>query len=333
MTITRRDSIKRGFAALSTLALGEMILLAPEDANAQLFGPPKDRPLYGKRKAERRTNGKGRLKNDYSKAVIKKGVCLNCSTVCGIQGYVIDGKLVKIGGNPLDPNNGKSLCAKGQSGPTINDYADRLQFPLKRVGKRGEGKWQRITWDEAYNEIAGRIRVAIDQGKPEEVAIQIGRSRIAEEMTRFLNAIGSPSLFNHRSLCSSNKRAANYASLGETDWESPDFERSKYILNFGSNFYEAHQGAIHAAKRIIKGRFDNGAKLVTFDVRMSNTAGRSDEWIPLNPGSDGAMALAMGNVIMQANLHDAKWLDTWSNINAAQLKEWISRYTPEWARA
>ena len=333
MTVTRRDSIKRGFAALSTLALGEMILLAPEDANAQLFGPPKDRPLYGKRKAERRANGKGRLKNDYSKAVIKKGVCLNCSTVCGIQGYVIDGKLVKIGGNPLDPNNGKSLCAKGQSGPTINDYADRLQFPLKRVGARGEGKWVRITWDEAYNEIALRIRKAMDEGKPEEVAIQIGRSRIAEEMTRFLNAIGSPSLFNHRSLCSSNKRAANYASLGETDWESPDFERSKYILNFGSNFYEAHQGAIHAAKRIIKGRFDNGAKLVTFDVRLSNTAGRSDEWIPLNPGSDGAMALAMGNVIMQANLHDAKWLDTWSNVNAAQLKEWISRYTPEWAES
>ena len=296
MTIQRRDAIKRGFAALSTLALGEMILLAPEDANAQLFGPPKDRKLYGKRKAERRANGKGRLKNDYSKAVIKKGVCLNCSTVCGIQGYVIDGKLVKVSGNPLDPNNGKSLCAKGQSGPTINDYADRLQFPLKRVGKRGEGKWVRITWDEAYNEIAGRIRVAMDQGKPEEVAIQIGRSRIAEEMTRFLNAIGSPSLFNHRSLCSSNKRAANYASLGETDWESGDFERSKYILAFGANFYEAHQGAIHVAKRIIKGRFDNGAKLVSFDVRLSNTAGRSDEWIPLNPGTDGAMALAMGNV-------------------------------------
>ena len=332
MPIQRREAIKRGFAALSTLALGETILLAPENANAQLF-KPKNRKLYGKRKAERRASGKGRLKNDYSKAVIKKGVCLNCSTVCGIQGYVIDGKLVKVSGNPLDPNNGKSLCAKGQSGPTINDYADRLQFPLKRVGKRGEGKWKRITWDEAYTEIATRIRKAIDEGKPEEVAIQIGRSRIPEEMTRFLNAIGSPSLFNHRSLCSSNKRAANYACLGETDWESPDFERSKYILNFGANFYEAHQGAIHVAKRIIKGRFDNGAKLVTFDVRMGNTAGRSDEWIPLNPGTDGAMALVMGNVIMQANLHDAQWLDTWSNVKAAELKTWISRYTPEWGES
>jgi thiosulfate reductase / polysulfide reductase chain A len=325
----RRVFLKQGLAALSTLALGETILLTSEDANAFFWNSKKD--VYGQRKSVRRPNGKGRLKNDYSKAVIKKGVCLNCSTVCGIQGYVIDGKLVKVSGNPEDPNNGKSLCAKGQSGPTINNYPERLLYPLKRIGKRGEGKWQRISWDEAYTEIASRIRKAVDEGKPEEVAIHIGRSRLAEEMNRFLNAIGSPSLFNHRAICSSNKRAANYVSLGETDWESADFERSKYILNFGTNFYEAHQGAIHAAKRIIKGRFDNGAKLVTFDVRMSNTAGRSDEWYAPIPGSDGAVALAMCHAIMEAGEFDRAFLDTWSNVNADDLKAWLKPYTPEWA--
>jgi thiosulfate reductase / polysulfide reductase chain A len=327
----RRVFMKRGMAALSTLALGETILLTPGTAHAAWWS--KKREPYGQRKTVRRANGNGRIANDYSRATIVRGVCLNCSTVCGIQGYVIDGRLVKVGGNPEDPNNGKSLCAKGQSGPTINTYADRLLFPLKRVGARGEGKWQRITWDEAYAAIAPRIRKAIDEGKPEEVAIQIGRSRIGEEMNRFLNAIGSPSLFNHRALCSSNKRAANYVSLGETDWESADFERSKYILNFGANFYEAHQGAIHAAKRIIRGRFDNGAKLVTFDVRMSNTAGRSDEWFAPTPGSDGAIALAMAHVIMREGLHDAAWLDTWSNVNSAELKAWLARYTPAWAES
>ena len=326
----RRSFIKTGFGALSTLAVGETILLTPTDAEAQLFGAKK-KELVGMRKAKRRPNGKGRLKNDYTKATITKGVCLNCSTVCGIQGYVIDGKLVKVGGNPEDPNNGKSLCAKGQSGPTINDYPERLLFPLKRAGKRGEGKWTRITWDEAHAEIAKRIRKAMDEGKPEEVAIQIGRSRLGEEMGRFLNAIGSPSLFNHRALCSSNKRAANYVSLGETDWESGDFARSKYIIDFGANVYEAHQGAIHACKRIIQGRYDNGAKFVYFDVRLSNTAGRADEWFCPTPGSDGAIALAMGNAIMMANRHNAQWLDTWSNVNSADLKQWISRFTPEWA--
>jgi thiosulfate reductase / polysulfide reductase chain A len=319
-------------ATLSTLALGQAITLSPEAQATswwdRMLGTPA---LYGQRKTYRRESGKGRKVNDYSKAKVVKGVCLNCSTVCGIQGYVIDGKLVKVGGNPEDPNNGKSLCAKGQAGPTINDYADRILYPMKRVGARGEGKWQRITWDEAYGMIAPRIRKAIDEGKPEEVAIQIGRSRIGEEMTRFLNAIGSPSLFNHRALCSSNKRAANYVSLGETDWESGDFERAKYILNFGANFYEAHQGAIHTAKRIIRGRFDNGAKLVTLDVRLSNTAGRSDEWLCPRPGTDLAIALAMGHAIIAAGKHDAAWLDTWSNVNAKDLAAWIAPYTPEWA--
>jgi anaerobic selenocysteine-containing dehydrogenase len=319
-------------ATLSTLALGQTIVLAPE-AHAtswwdRMLGTPR---LYGERKAARRASGKGRIANDYSKATIVKGVCLNCSTVCGIRGWVIDGKLVKVGGNPEDPNNGKSLCAKGQSGPTINTYADRILYPMKRVGARGEGKWQRITWDEAYAMITPRIRKAMDEGKPEEVAIQIGRSRIGEEMTRFLNAIGSPSLFNHRALCSSNKRAANYVSLGETDWETGDFERTKYILNFGSNFYEAHQGAIHVAKRVIRGRFDNGAKLVTLDVRLSNTAGRSDEWLCPRPGTDLAVALAMGNAIFAAGRHDAAWLDTWSNVDSKALAAWIAPYTPEWA--
>ncbi len=325
----RREVLKRGMSALATLAVGEVILLTPDDANAAWWNRKKE--PYGQRKAGRRPSGKGRLKNDYSRATIVKGVCLNCSTVCGIQGYVIDGKLVKVGGNPEDPNNGKSLCAKGQSGPTINTYPERLLYPLKRVGARGEGKWQRITWDEAHDEIAKRIRKAMDEGKPEEVAIHIGRSRLSEEMGRFLNSIGSPSLFNHRAICSSNKRAANYVSLGETDWESGDFERSKYILDFGANFYEAHQGAIHTAKRIIRGRFNNGAKLVCFDVRLSNTAGRSDEWFAPTPGSDGAIALAMGNAIIAANLHNREWLDTWSNVRADDLATWIAQYTPEWA--
>ena len=328
----RREFLQNHATSLATIALGQTILLAPDTAEAGILDLFRTTPkLYGQRKDARRASGKGRKKNDYSKATIVKGVCLNCSTVCGIQGYVIDGKLVKIGGNPEDPNNGKSLCAKGQSGPTINSYADRILYPMKRVGARGEGKWQRITWDEAYGMIAPRIKKAMDEGKPEEVAIQIGRSRIAEEMTRFLNAIGSPSLFNHRALCSSNKRAANYVSLGETDWESGDFERAKYILNFGANFYEAHQGAIHAAKRIIRGRYDNGAKLVTVDVRLSNTAGRSDEWLCPRPGTDGALALAMGHAIIAAGKHDAKWLDTWSNVGAEELKKWIAPYTPEWA--
>lgn len=320
----RRQFIKSGLPALATLALGETILLAPGDAAAAATEPLN----Y----AVDADGAAHKLRPDYSKAKSVKSVCLNCSTVCGIEGFVENGKVVKIRGNPLDPNLGSFMtCAKGQSGPTINTYPERLLFPLKRIGKRGEGLWKRITWDEAYADMAARIRASIDAGHPERVAIHQGRSRYESETSRFLNAIGSPVLLNHRALCSSNKRAANYVSLGETDWESIDAERCRYFLNFGANFFEAHQGGLHLVKRVTRARFDHGAKLVTFDVRMSNTAGRSDEWFQPFPGSEGAIALAMGHVILQHNLHDRAFIEAFVQPGEATLRTWLAGYTPAWA--
>ena len=265
--LDRRDFIKSGIGALGALGVGELILLTPGAAAEPPARLPSRKRRIGKATAK--------IKNDYRKAEKRTSVCLNCSTVCGIVGYMIDGKLVKVAGNPEDPNNGKHLCAKGQSGPTINDYADRILYPLQRAGKRGEGLWRRITWDEAYAELAKRVQRCIDAKTPEQVVVHYGRSRINDAIERFMNAVGSPVILNHRALCSLNKRAANYAMIGDTDWETVDCERCKYFLNFGANFYEAHQGHIHFLRRVVKARFDHGAKLVTLDVRISNTAGRS----------------------------------------------------------
>lgn len=320
----RRDFMKSGLSALATLAVGEVILLSAGEAAAA----PADALNY----AQAPDGRQHKLRPDYRQARSVKSVCLNCSTVCGIEGFVQDGRVVKIRGNPLDPNLGSFMtCAKGQSGPTINTYPERLLYPLKRVGKRGEGLWQRITWEDAYAELAARIQKSIDAGHPERVAIHQGRSRYESEISRFLNAIGSPVLLNHRALCSSNKRAANYVSLGETDWESIDAERCRYFLNFGANFFEAHQGGLHLAKRVAKARFDHGAKLVTFDVRMSNTAGRSDEWFQPLPGTEGAIALAMAHVILRENLHDRAFIEDFVQPGEAQLRAWLSTCTPAWA--
>src|SRR5262245_3796607 len=140
--VGRRDFIKVGIGALSSLAVGELILLQPGEAAERL--PTRKRRIG---------RGTPKVPHDYRRAKRVPSVCLNCSTVCGIVGYTIDGKLVKLAGNPLDPNNGSVLCAKGQSGVTINDYPERLLYPLRRAGRRGEGLWKRITWDEAYAEL------------------------------------------------------------------------------------------------------------------------------------------------------------------------------------
>ena len=125
---------------------------------------------------------------------------------------------------------------------------------MKRVGKRGEGKWKRISWDEALTEIADKLRTIREEGKQEEFAFHQGRQRSKDAIKRFLDAYGTKTQLSHRSLCSGNRRAANLTYLWESDWDLNDCENSKYILNFGSNAFEAHQGHVPFLNRIQNGR-------------------------------------------------------------------------------
>lgn len=259
------------------------------------------------------------------------GMCQLCSTVCGITGHVKDGRILKVDGNPKDPNSRGRLCARGQAALNHQYHPERLLYPLRRTGKRGEGKWRRITWEEAYGELAARLKAVRASGKPEEFAFHQGRNRTADATDRFLSAFGTPTLLNHRALCSSARRAAALTYLFETDWDLGDFEHSKYILNFGCNVFEAHQGHVAAAQRVQRGRFENGAKFVTFDVRMSNTAGNSDEFHMPFPGTDGAIALAMCHTILFEGLHDATFVTEWTNVSVDELKAHLRQYSAEWA--
>lgn len=270
-------------------------------------------------------------RNKYKDAEKIPGMCQLCSTVCGIIGYVKDGRLLKVEGNPKDPNSRGFLCARGQAALNHLYHPERLLYPLKRVGKRGEGKWKRVSWDEALDEIATKLKAVRESGHPEEFAFHQGRQRSKDALKRFLDAFGTKTQLSHRSLCSGNRRAANLTYLWESDWDLNDVEHSKYILNFGSNVFEAHQGHVPFANRVQNGRFKNGAKLVTFDVRLSNTAGGSDEWFAPFPGTDGAVALAMNHVILQEGLHNAEFLETWTNVSIDELRDHLKTYTPQWA--
>jgi thiosulfate reductase/polysulfide reductase chain A len=259
-------------------------------------------------------------------------MCQACTTACGIIADVKDGRLIGVVGNPEDPNNRGSVCAKGVAGPSVLYDPSRLLYPLRRAGARGEGRWQRITWEEAYDEIAARLRPIRESGHPERFFFQQGRNRSTDIISRFLNAFGTPSFFNHRALCSLNRRAAILATIGDSDWDLGDYENSRYILNFGCNWAEAHQGHIPVATRMMRGR-ERGAKIVTFESRLSNTAALSDEWFCVKPGTDGLIALAMSNVICSEGLWDKAWFDTWSNYPADAYAAHVRRYTPERAEA
>lgn len=257
--------------------------------------------------------------------------CLQCVAVCGIIGYVEDGRLVKIEGNPEHPNNRGRLCPKGQAGVNQVYDPDRILYPLKRVGARGEGKWQRISWDEAYEEVASRLRKLRDEGRPEYFMFHYGRSRAKWILGLFTDAYGTKTIGNHTSICEAAKWVGQELVWGP-HYDVYDAANTRFILNFGCNMLEAHTSHNYFAQRVVDG-MAAGARLVTFDVRLSNTAARSHEWYPVRPGTDGLIALAMANVIVQEGLYDAEFINTWTNTTVDQLKKHLAQFTPQLAEA
>ncbi|PKM43944.1 MAG: thiosulfate reductase [Gammaproteobacteria bacterium HGW-Gammaproteobacteria-1] len=263
----------------------------------------------------------------------RKSIPTNCH-VCNIQdgalAFVENGRVVKLEGNPEHVSTRGRLCAKGNAGMWYSYDPDRILYPLKRVGKRGEGKWKRISWDEAYNEIAARLDDVLTNGHPNEIMLKWGRNRTGGVLERFMHTLGSATILNHTSVCESSKKIGMEPTWGP-DIEMPDFANTKYVLNFGSNVLEAAYFHNPFSQRVTEGRVDSNMKIVTFDVRLSNTAGFSDEWIPVYPGTDGAVALALGHVILRENLQDSDFIENWTNVSVQELKDHYKQFTPEWA--
>jgi anaerobic selenocysteine-containing dehydrogenase len=265
-------------------------------------------------------------------AAERKAIPITCH-VCNIQdgaiAFVENDRVVKLEGNPEHVSTRGRLCAKGNSGMWYSYDPDRILYPLKRVGVRGEGKWKRITWDEALAEVAEKLDAAIKED-PNTIMMKYGRNRTGGTLDRFMQTLGSATVVNHTSVCESSKKIGMEPTWGP-DIETPDFANAKYVLNFGSNVLEASYFHNPLSQRVTEGRVDNQMKIVTFDVRLSNTAGFSDEWIPVFPATDGAVALAIGHVILREDLQDSEFINTWTNVTVDELKAHYEQYTPEWA--
>jgi len=316
--INRRDFIKLGTAvgaAAGTFALGSRRLVAMEQSlGGQDFSA---------------TTGAERQAVPYT--------CLACNIEDGGVAYVENGRIVKLEGNMDHPNTRGKLCAKGNSGFLHVYDPDRIMTPLLRTGKRGEGKWKRISYDEATTLLGQKLREVIERAEREhdpairnEIVFKWGRNRTGGAVKRFMHALGSSAMLNHTNICESSKKVGLEPSWGP-DIESCDWANTKYILNFGSNILETAYFMNPNAQRLVDGVVGNKAKLVSFDVRMSNTSGFADEAFYPYPGTDAAIALAMAHVIMNEGLHDADFVEHWTNVTAAELIAHLKPYTPEFA--
>lgn len=275
--------------------------------------------------------------------------CFNCESACGLLAYVDKEThtIRKFEGNPLHPASRGRLCAKGPA--TINQIndPDRILFPLRRVGARGAGKWERIAWPDAVDTIAQRIRRALEENRKNEIVYHVGRPGHEGYVERVLQAWGIDGHNSHTNICSSGARFG-YAIWHGYDRPSPDHANAAFMLLISAHLESGHYFNPHA-QRIMEGKL-SGAKLAVMDPRLSNTASMADYWMPTRPGTEAIALLAMARIILHENLFDAAFLKRWVNWEdflrhksptgattfesfIEDLKAEYAQYTPGYAEA
>ncbi|MCA9966787.1 MAG: molybdopterin-dependent oxidoreductase, partial [Anaerolineales bacterium] len=247
---------------------------------------------------------------------IVPGVCLLCPSGCGVLSRVVNGRLVKLEGNPMHPMNLGTLCPKGQAAPELLYNPDRLTSPLRRTGERGAGQWEPISWDEAVQLVTARLNNLRAAGHPEQAVLMHGEApgQLKSFFQQFMRLIGSPNVISRESLNIAAAKLGSYLTQGVYNTPVYDLENSSYILSFGASMLEAGpvpQRMISGYAFMRRGRAERG-KMVVVDPRQGVSGAKADEWIPIVPGTDAALALGMANVIIRSGLIDPSFVGHYS---------------------
>ena len=292
----------------------------------QLVGDQLQRVPRVPHMAKRRTEEMAPVKVDArTGATVYKSVCFICNAGCDTTVWVKDGKVIKIEGDPSSPMTKGTLCSKALSSRDLLYHPDRLKQPMKRVGERGEGKWQTITWDEALDIIATRFAEVAQEYGDYSIACSNGTSRgWVPIFCRFANAWGKQWTGPGVAQCYAARATSQTLTLGGLAIECPDFGATQCMLFWGANpvatWHWKGVGMMEAWSR--------GVKLIVIDPVLSESASKADMWLQLRPGTDAALALGMLNVIINEGLYDKEFVDRWC-LGFDQLKERVQEYPPE----
>ena len=258
---------------------------------------------------------------------VRKSCCYFCHQNCGVLAYVKDGKLIYAQGDPDHPTNAGGLCTRGNQALTFVDNPSRINYPLKRAGKKGENKWERVSWDQALTEIGAKLNQIKEESGAQAVAAAAGTLRTDDwARRRFLNLFGTPNGFHNALLCWIPTFMVETAVSGWSPFET-DLGGSKCVILWGFNPGASSMPGMHGYTDLQR---VNGLKIIVVDPRYSETAAHADLWLPLRPGSDTALSLAMINVIMNEFIYDMDFTDEWCE-GFDDLRDFIEPYTPEWA--
>jgi anaerobic selenocysteine-containing dehydrogenase len=256
-----------------------------------------------------------------------------CHGGCGVLAYIEDGKLVKIEGDPEHPWSQGRLCSRCLAMTQYVYHPDRLRKPLKRVGERGEGKWQEISWDEAYDLIEEKMGKIRDEFGPESFIFSMGTGRdIGAWICMLAYAYGSPNVMFALSgiACYSPRIAGvetmqgDYAILDAAQWfpkryDDPRYKVPECIVIWGYNIPASCPDNVfgHWIIDLMK----KGTKIICIDPRLSWFASRAEKWLRIRPGTDGALAMGFLNVILNEGLYDREFVEKWTNAHHLVRKD------------
>ena len=254
----------------------------------------------------------------------RASLCNGCSSKCGLIATALDGRLWTVEGMKEHPYSKGTLCGRGH-GAAQWAYSDgRLTQPMKRAA---DGSFAPISWDDALSEIGAKVQEIIAEAGPEALAIiQDPRPSGKYYSKRFMNALGSPNVYTHAAACNLSKESGIQEATGAQNF-SVDFPNTKMVVFIGRSYGD---GIRPSSVKSLAGAAEGGARVVIVDPRLNNSIAFADEWVPINPGTDLALILAMSNVLINRGLYDAEYVAA----NSVGFDEWasaIADYTLEWA--
>jgi anaerobic selenocysteine-containing dehydrogenase len=256
-------------------------------------------------------------------------VCTLCPGSCGITVQKIDDRAIKIEGMKGHPVNDGGICMLGLSGLQMLYGPRRVKTPLKRVGARGSGRWTKISWPDAIAETAQKLDEIRSASQPHAVAAISGSDRgtVPSLLKRFVNAYGSPNFIRTPSIQDSYELMF-YLMHGNQSMAALDFENASLVLSFGSGIIDGWGAPVRMLRAYSQWR-SGGATIIQVEPRLSNTAAKADQWIPINPGTEAALALGLAHVIIKESLYDTSFVENYADGFEQWKKHVRDEYRPD----
>lgn len=254
-------------------------------------------------------------------------VCQLCPASCMLQIRVVNGKPVGVSGLSGHPVNQGAICPKGNALLQELYHPDRLRWPLRRTGPRGSNRWERIAWGEALQVVHAKLSDLLHQGKPEALAMMAAPIQDVRHaiQRRFAEAFGTPNYWEWRWALSEPPLDALRVMQGSADGFCYDLLGANLLVSFGWDWLQAFPSPVEAQRaysELRRERQERRTRMIQIEPRLSITAAKADEWIPIRPATEGVLAVGVARVLIEEQLYDRAFVDRWTT-GFEDFERWV----------